>query len=289
VTATFAITFPLDLRQTLAPLGGHFRPDGWWTALRTGEGPATLHLRRQPSGVVATGYGPGASSALELVPGLIGAADAPETFRTDHPLVAELHRRHPGWRFGQTGRVFDALLRAIVEQKVTGREAGASLRALGAQFGDPAPGPARLRLPPDPARLAELAYHHLHPLGIERRRAVTIIGAARRAGRLEALGALPATEARAHLERLGGVGGWTSAKTVAVSHGDPDAVAVGDFHLKNEVVWHLCGRPRGTDEEMLRLLEEFRPHRGRVIRLLQSLGHAPAYGPRQPVRGIARI
>ena len=52
---------------------------------------------------------------------------------------------------------------------------------------------------------------------------------------------------------------WTSAETVVVSHGDTDAVSVGDFHHKNEVAWHLTGRPRGTDEEMVKLLEEFDP------------------------------
>ena len=47
---------------------------------------------------------------------------------------------------------------------------------------------------------------------------------------------------------------------MAVSHGDADAVAVGDYHLKNVVAWHLLeGRPRGTDEEMMELLEPFRP------------------------------
>jgi hypothetical protein len=49
------------------------------------------------------------------------------------------------------------------------------------------------------------------------------------------------------------------------------------------------GPPRGTDEEMIAVLEEFRPHRGRVMRLLSTLGHAPAFGPRMPIRSIAEI
>jgi 3-methyladenine DNA glycosylase/8-oxoguanine DNA glycosylase len=89
------------------------------------------------------------------------------------------------------------------------------------------------------------------------------------------------------LERVPGVGQWTSAETVAVSHGDPDAVSVGDYHLKHLVVWHLTGRPRGSDEEMLELLEPFRPHRGRVIRLLETLGWPPRFGPRMPLRSFA--
>jgi 3-methyladenine DNA glycosylase/8-oxoguanine DNA glycosylase len=106
---------------------------------------------------------------------------------------------------------------------------------------------------------------------------------------LERLTGTTPEDARRYLERLPGVGVWTSAETVAISHGDPDAVSVGDFHLKNEVAWHLAGRPRGSDEEMLELLEMFRPHRGRVIRLLGTLGHAPAFGPRMPIRNITHI
>jgi 3-methyladenine DNA glycosylase/8-oxoguanine DNA glycosylase len=74
---------------------------------------------------------------------------------------------------------------------------------------------------------------------------------------------------------------------VAVSHGDPDALSVGDYHLKNLVAWHFTGRPRGTDEEMVDLLEQFRPQRCRVARLISLLGHAPAFGPRQPLRSFA--
>jgi 3-methyladenine DNA glycosylase/8-oxoguanine DNA glycosylase len=77
------------------------------------------------------------------------------------------------------------------------------------------------------------------------------------------------------------------AETVAVSHGEADAVSVGDYHIKNTVAWHLTGRPRGSDEEMLELLEPFRPHRGRVIRLLETAGWAPRFGPRMPLRSVA--
>jgi 3-methyladenine DNA glycosylase/8-oxoguanine DNA glycosylase len=112
---------------------------------------------------------------------------------------------------------------------------------------------------------------------------------AREASRIDTLADLPADQAATGLARLSGVGAWTVAKTLEVSHGDPDQVAVGDFHFKNVVAHHLTGKDRGTDEEMVELLEPFRPHRGRVIRLLGRLGPAPAFGPRMPVRDITRI
>lgn len=286
---TIPVDFPLALRATLAPLGGYFRPDGWWAPMRTPDGPATLYVRRTGRAVEATAFGPGESWALESVPGLIGIDDHPERFQTNHPLVRELHRRNPGLRIGRTRRVFDALLVAIVTQKVTGKEAGRSMRHLTRAFSSRAPGPTPLQLPPDPEQLAAATYFDLHPLGIEQRRADTIRRAASEAGRIERLAEEAPASVSAHLERIRGIGVWTSAETVAVSHGDSDAVSVGDFHLKNQVAWHLTGRPRGTDEEMIELLESFRPHRGRVLRLLATLGHAPSFGPRMPIRSIAEI
>ncbi|MGI8518811.1 MAG: DNA-3-methyladenine glycosylase family protein [Acidimicrobiia bacterium] len=287
-TTLVPIDFRLDLRSTLSNLQGWFRPDGWWSPMRTPEGPATLHLRRGGREVEAKAFGTAAGWALSSVSSLIGVHDSPGSLVTDHPLVAELHRRHPGLRMGRTGRVFEALVVAILTQKVTGKEAHQSLRQLRYRFSDPAPGPeSTLRLPPDPDRLANSTYFDLHPLGIEKRRADTLLRAARKAVEIDRLATVPSTEARAWLERLPGIGVWTSAETVTVSHGDPDAVSVGDFHLKNVVAWHLTGCPRGSDEEMMVLLEEFRPNRGRVVRLLETLGHAPAFGPRLPIRSFA--
>lgn len=256
--------------------------------MRTPEGPATLHLHRPGVEIVAQAWGDGAGWAIDRIPDLVGAGDDPGCFTPDHPLVAELHRRHLGWRFGRTGLVFEALLQAIVAQKVTGHEAGAALKALMRRFSEPAPGPrADLFLPPDPVRMAAAPYYMFHQLGIERRRADVIRHTAAEANRIERLAGGDPGAARRYLERFPGVGEWTSAETVAVSHGDPDAVSVGDFHLKHIVAWHLAGEERGTDEQMLDLVEPFRPHRGRVIRLLGTAGGYPRKGPRLAPRSFA--
>lgn len=285
-TRMVEVAVPLDLRRTLRPLGGHFESDGWWRSARTPAGAATLRLRRTDSGVAAQAWGRGAEWLLDRVPELIGLADAPEEFVTDHPLVGELARRHRGYRFGATRLVFEALVEAIVAQKVTGKEAHHSLRMLRRRFSERAPGPRPLLLPPDPVRMAEAAYWDYHPLGLERRRADVLRRVAAESDRIDRLAGVPSGEASVWLERHRGIGRWTTAETVAVSHGDPDAVSVGDYHIKHTVAWHLTGRPRGTDEEMLVLLEPFRPHRGRVIRLLESRGWAPAFGPRMPIRSF---
>lgn len=285
--ARFRVDFALDLRRTLRPLGGVFRPDGWWRPARTPAGTATLHLSRTGGEVRGRAWGDGGAWMLGRIPQLVGAGDRPDQLVTAHPLVGELARRNPGYRFGATGLVMEKLVTAIVAQKVTHREARRAMAGLQRRFSEPAPGPLPLPLPPDPDRLAVVPYWELHDLGLEKRRADTLIRVATQCHALSGLVEESPASARDRLIHVTGVGPWTVAETLAVSHGDPDSVSVGDFHLKNLVVWHLTGRPRGSDDEMLELLEEFRPHRGRVVRLLATLGRPPAYGPRLAPRTIA--
>ena len=97
------------------------------------------------------------------------------------------------------------------------------------------------------------------------------------AGPRRAIGATAAAE----LMRIPGIGAWTAAEVTFRALGDPDAVSVGDFHLKNLVAFALAGEPRATDEQMLELLEPWRGHRARVVRLLELSGvAAPRFGPR---------
>ena len=95
--------------------------------------------------------------------------------------------------------------------------------------------------------------------------------------------------ARRRLEAFPGVGPWTAAKVALVALGDADAVQVGDYHLPHAVGYALEGTPRSTDERMLELLEPYRGHRARVIRLIGVAGiTAPRYGPKMPLRNLAR-
>jgi 3-methyladenine DNA glycosylase/8-oxoguanine DNA glycosylase len=292
---------PLDLRANLWPhLRGHRDPtlrllaDGALLALRTPDGPATLRLSASPraEALRADAWGRGADWALAHAPGFIGAEDEPERLVTAHPLVAELARRHPGVRLGRSSRVWEALLPAILEQKVTGDEARRAFAGIVRRYGEVAPGPLppdgrRLFVPPPPETLAGLPYHAFHPFGVERRRADTIRRAAAVVGRLERLVERPFAEAEARLRAIPGVGAWTAAEVAVRAWGDPDAVSVGDFHVPNLVAWTLAGEPRGDDARMLELLEPFRGQRARVVRLLEISGiRPPAFGPRLAPRRI---
>jgi 3-methyladenine DNA glycosylase/8-oxoguanine DNA glycosylase len=270
------------------PCGGFVDGAFWW-AVRTPDGPATLSLRRDGAHLVATGYGPGAGWVVDRADAVAGLRDDLTGFpeaAAGHPVVADLARTYRGLRLPATGLVFLRLLRAVCEQKVTGKEAYRSYAAIVRRFGQPAPGPVdRLRLPPDPAVLAATPYWAFHPLGMEQRRADALCRAAAVADRLERC--RDAAEATARLTTIPGIGPWTAAEVVRTAYGDPDAVSVGDYHIPNTVAWALAGEPRGDDARMLELLEPFRGHRGRVCTLLETAGiAAPRYGPRMPLRSF---
>ena len=287
---------PVDLRRVARGIYGTTRlaADGrslWWAA-HTPDGPATLLAEQQHAKLDFTVWGPGGDWMCEQAPRVVGWHDAPHGFRPAAGVVRDLWRRSGGLRLGRTDRVFDAALEAVLGQKVQTTLARRSLRRIVAALGEPAPGPARLTLFPTPQRLAALSYVDLHPFGVERRRADTLLRVARHASRLEAAGRAGPERLEQCMRAIPGVGIWTSALVLVSALGDPDAVPVGDFHLPHVVCWALAGEPRGDDQRMLDLLEPFRPHRGRVVAMLVSpWGYGPRFGPRLeclPVDGFDR-
>ena len=84
----------------------------------------------------AEAWGPGADAALAAVPALVGLGDDPAAFRPAGALLRELARRAPGLRLPKTGAVLEALVPAILEQKVTGAEAFHGFRGLVRAFGE---------------------------------------------------------------------------------------------------------------------------------------------------------
>jgi 3-methyladenine DNA glycosylase/8-oxoguanine DNA glycosylase len=267
-------------------------PGGVWRATRTPEGPATTLVMSPAGGALAMrAWGPGAAWCVETFPTLVGAEDGAEGFAPGPGVVRDLARRLPGLRIGRSGAVTEALVPTILEQKVQGIAARRSYARLVRAVGEPAPGdglPVRLLLPPDPVVLARTPLWAFHRLEVERRRADTVRLACSYARRLDEAASLPLEAAYARLRALPGIGPWTAAEVGLVALGDPDAVSLGDYHLPNHVAWALAGEPRADDARMLELLEPYRGHRGRVIRLIEAGAPAPPrYGPRLPLRSVA--
>jgi 3-methyladenine DNA glycosylase/8-oxoguanine DNA glycosylase len=196
--------------------------------------------------------------------------------------VERSHAGHPGLRLPRTGRVFEALVPAVLEQKVTGQQAKAAFYRLVRSYGSEAPGPAPegMRVQPPAHVWATIPSWEWHKAGVEPARSRTIVRAAGLVGRLEESVDLDPTAALARLRVVPGVGEWTAAEVAQRAFGDPDALSVGDYHLSQFVGWALVGRPL-DDAEMVALLEPWRGHRQRVVRLLELSGASkPRFGPR---------
>jgi 3-methyladenine DNA glycosylase/8-oxoguanine DNA glycosylase len=301
---------PVDLRRTLRLIGhGSLDPttrvrDGEARlGLRTPEGPAQLSLKASGNEIEATawGDGPAVAWALEHAPGIAGCDDHAEGFAPADRRLKELWHRFNGARIPRTTLVAQALMSVVLGQRVTTDDAARAYRALVHRWGERAPGPAgaggdgaagqqrSVWVPPDPAFVAQQAYFAFHPFGVERNRAEVVRGVARSAGRLDALAApdVDPAEARRRMQALPGVGAWSAASAALFALGDPDAVPVGDLHLKHLMCWALAGERWGTDERMLELLEPYPGHRGRVCLLVIFSGaRRPATRPvRDPTYG----
>lgn len=257
----------------------------WWLGQATPDGPATLALRADPGSgrVEARAWGLGAAWALETVPDLLGAGDDPSGFVAHHDVVARAAAAHPGFRVARSRLVVQSLVAAVIEQRVTGKEAFGSHRRVVRRFGTPAPGPGvqlGLFVPPAARHWAKVPSWEWVGAGVESARSGTVMRVSRVAGRLEEGAGLPLVEAHRRMRSIAGVGEWTAAETAQRALGDADSPSFGDFHVAKNVGWALTGRPF-TDDEMREALEPYAGHRYRVQRLLELSGHRrPRRAPR---------
>jgi hypothetical protein len=266
-----------------------------WRAVLTPDGPGTQRIAVRPDGsVLARAWGPGGPWLLETLPSLLGADDEASWLEFDavvrdsdvHPLLRTTWRARPGWRVPRTLRVWESLVGAVLEQKVTGLEARYAWRRLVLAHGTPAPGPVEviprgLTVPPGAREWALVPSWEWHQARVGPDRSRAIVGAAARAGGLERTTALPMGDVESALRSLPGVGVWTAAEIRQRAHGDPDAVSVGDAHVAQQVVYALTGEMDGDDARMLELLEPWAGHRYRVVRMTELSGVSrPRRGPR---------
>ncbi|OMC01810.1 3-methyladenine DNA glycosylase [Mycobacterium sp. NS-7484] len=261
----------------------------WHTSLMA-DGPVTARISSAAMNTVdCEAWGPGSAEFLDGFPALIGAEDDAGGFDPVEPTIAEAHRRVPHLRLGRSGRVLEALVPAIIEQRVSGMDAWWAWRRLVTKYGAPAPGPAPagMRVMPSPEVWRRIPSWEFHRANVDPRRARTIVGCAQRADALERLTAERAVTA---LRSLPGVGEWTAAETVQRAFGDADALSVGDYNLSTMVGRTLLGRPI-DDAAMVELLEPLRPHRQRAVRLLEASGlaHNPRFGARQAIPNLRSL
>lgn len=268
---------PRDPTVRLAP--GRFEratitPDGPGSIRVTWERRAAPHADTVTDTVAHTvahveTFGDGAVWLLDRADRLLGVTDDVTGFEPLERPLRDLWRRHRGDRIPATGTLWHDVAWFVVQQRIDTTSAAEQWRRLVSDMGTPAPGLDGLMVPPEPGAIARLSYHHVHRYGIERQRAEYLRHAARAAGRLQRLvdEGVAVDAAMPLLRSVPGIGPWTATCLAAQTWGDADTVVLGDDGIPSMVAWLLAGERRADDARMLELLEPFRPHRQRIVRL----------------------
>lgn len=199
-------------------------------------------------------------------------ADGYAGFAPNHHGLMRLHQRFRGLRIVAVPWLYDWACSCVLQQRVRLPDATASWRRIVERFGTDG-------VFPSPKQLARLTPPELRSCGVDFQRAKTLGSLARRHAIDGLLDDRPTPEVlRDWLRALPGVGPWTTEMVLLFGAGDPDAVPLGDWHLSHVISMFFRGRPRGSDEQMLELLEPFAGQRGRVARLVT------AHTPKRPRR-----
>ena len=160
-----------------------------------------------------------------MLPAMLGADDDASDFVPRDPTVAAAHRRVPHLRLGRTGRVLEALIPAVIEQRVPGADCISILARPGVQawaHSASGPAPAGMRVAPSAEVCAKRSVpgSSIAPMWIRGGRR-TAVGCASRATSLERLVTQQlSAQARDALQSLPGIGVDRRRDRAAVSFGD---------------------------------------------------------------------
>ena len=251
----------------------------------TPDGPVTIELcSRERGKIVARAWGPGARHALAAAPAWVGDEDRPESFEHTNEVLRRLAKIKPGLRLGRSPFAYDLHASLVLQQRVTFAEAAESFRQLASKYGEAAPGPFGTVMFPSHEVLRRIPSYEYRRLGVDHKRVTALLEATRLAPRVRRAAQESLEAARRYLLLIPGTGPWTTELLLGLGFGDADAVPTGDVHLPHDVTYTLTGEPWGSDARMLELLEPFRPHRFRVLRLITLAGPRRPYLDRGPPR-----
>ena len=250
----------------------------------TPAGPVTVEITQCPDSQPVTlqiqSWGAGSQWIRGFLPGLLGLDDDPRTFQPTGRL-RRLHCRHIGMRLTRLPRAGTRVMQVVLMQLVSWRDAFGSWHRLVQRFGAPAPGPHDIRLPPPVSALRGIPRFQMIECGVIPKLARTLQNVAAHEGQLESAADTSATAFAECLRQIPGIGEWTTQYALGTALGHGDAILTGDYNLPHTVAWYFAGDDRGDDQRLIELLEPFRGHRFRVIRLLWLSGiNAPRHGPR---------
>jgi DNA-3-methyladenine glycosylase II len=173
------------------------------------------------------------------------------------PVLAGVIARVGACRFQprRKGTHFDALLRSIVYQQLSGKAASTILDRVLALYGGRYP---------RPAQLLETPEETLRAAGLSRQKLAYLRDLASKVDTgevpLARVGRLPDEEVIAHLTRVNGIGRWTAQMFLMFRLGRPDVLPELDLGIQNAIqrAYDLPKRPAPAD--VLRIGHVWRPY-----------------------------
>lgn len=269
--------FPVHFSRTfsLQQLGSHdptadLSPDCFRKGFFYRGAAAAVEICRDGNGLSVSAHGDYAERLLaETIAGM-EQDDLYSSFATEDSGVWRLHRHLPGLRLLRVLWLYDITCSAILQQRIRTVDAMRDWRQIVQRWG--ADAPLSLRAFPPAEVLAKVPMFELEALGIDQKRARALLNFARESKLVQMKPEMSFQELRKFLLRVPGVGPWTTESVLGYGAGDTDAAIPGDLHLPRVVCYALAGEFKGTDERMMELLEPFRGHRFRIIRLLYAAG-----------------
>jgi len=232
--------------------------------------PAAIEVVRDGAALAVKAYGEDAEElAAEAAAGL-RQEDGYAEFATADTGVLRLHRMLPGLRVVRVPWLYDMTCSAILQQRIRTVDAMRDWRRITQRYG--ANAPLGLWAFPTAEVLVAVPQFELERMGIDAKRAKALLRFAKEMRFVSLRPGMDFEQLRQTLLRVVGIGPWTTETVMGYGAGDTDAAIPGDLHLPRIVCYALAGEMRGTDERMMELLEPFRGHRFRIIRLLYAAG-----------------
>ena len=231
---------------------------------------AAVEIVRAGAELEVRAYGCNAEELVEETAAGLRQDDGYRDFRTEDTGVLRLHRMLPGLRVIRVPWLYDMTCSAILQQRIRTVDAMRDWRRITQRWGSDAP--LGLRAFPAADVLAAVPQFELERMGVDAKRAKTLLRFAKELRFVSLRPAMDFTQLRQTLLRVCGIGPWTTETVMGYGAGDTDAAIPGDLHLPRVICYALAGEMQGTDERMMELLEPFRGHRFRIIRLLSAAG-----------------
>ena len=254
-------------------------------AIDSPAGPAAVMLRHEGESVQAEICGDGGEWMLPHLPALLGLDYQPPQIEGPRKLRA-IARRYAGMRIPTLPSISLRLVQIVIQQLISYRDACTGWRQLVRRYGEPVPDQADLWFPPAPRVLRRLASSQFIECGVLPQHGRRIVASMRHASKLESLWnggtSLGSVDRTCDLlRRIHGIGPWTIGFLRGAGLGDADAEVLGDYGHAKQVGHFFRGLKDADDQEMLRLLEPYRPHRFYVLTLLtKGAPVPPRRGPR---------